>query len=75
MIQRRERRLAHGNLHHLLIRPAPSNLQRRARVSLRDCAILDGMVVMVGFGHATVLMLMAVLALAIVALAMTSIKR
>jgi hypothetical protein len=33
------------------------------------------MVVMVGFGHATVLMLMAVLALAIVAFAMTSIKR
>jgi hypothetical protein len=42
---------------------------------LRGCASVDGMAIMVGWGHASVLMLMAALALAIVAFAMTSIKR
>jgi hypothetical protein len=36
---------------------------------------MDGMAVMVGFGHASVPMVMAVLALALVAFAMTGIKR
>ena len=75
MIHRRERRLAQGNLRpYLLDLYIRTHSGMRALV-LRGCASVDGMAVMAGFGHASVLMLMAVLALAIVAFAMTSIKR
>jgi hypothetical protein len=75
VIHQRERRLAHANLRHLSIGPVHSNSQRHMRVGLAGLRERDGMAVMVGWGHASVLMLMAVLALAIVAFAMTSTKR